>query len=224
MHLEILIEDSSTKRLLETIVPKIVGEGHTWRLHSYKGVGRIPPNLQKERDPARRLLLDQLPRMLKGYAYTKGVDAVVVVLDTDHRDCVAFLAELKALAASSSSSQSVMFRLAIEETEAWYLGDRAALRTAYPNGRFGQLDGYVQDSICGTWERLADAIHPGGRAAVERSGTYVAGQLKHEWAERIGPCLDPDANLSPSFGKLRDGLRRLVGGRPPNPMPAIQPG
>jgi hypothetical protein len=38
----------------------------------------------------------------------------------------------------------------------------------------------------------------------------LPGQVKCEWAEKIGPLLDPDRNVSPSFGKLRDGLRRLV--------------
>jgi hypothetical protein len=31
-----------------------------------------------------------------------------------------------------------------------------------------------------------------------------------KWANRIGPLMDPDRNRSPSFGKLRDGLRRLA--------------
>ncbi|GHU13280.1 hypothetical protein AGMMS50225_23020 [Betaproteobacteria bacterium] len=69
---------------------------------------------------------------------------------------------------------------------------------------------YIQDSACDTWELLADAIYPGGAAAIKRKGWPLPGQIKHEWAERIGPFLDPDRNLSPSFGKLRDGLRRLI--------------
>jgi hypothetical protein len=38
----------------------------------------------------------------------------------------------------------------------------------------------------------------------------LPGQIKCEWAEKIGPLLEPERNVSPSFGKLRDGLRRLV--------------
>lgn len=42
------------------------------------------------------------------------------------------------------------------------------------------------------------------------SGWPLPGQVKHEWAEKIGPILEPYQNVPPSFGKLRDGLRRLV--------------
>jgi hypothetical protein len=226
MHLEILIEDSSTKRLLEHLVPKIIGSAgrpHTWRLHNYQGIGRLPRNLGKDPDPGRRLLLDQLPRLLRGYAKTPGIDAIVVILDSDRRDCVVFLQELRSLETACQPTQRVMFRLAIEETEAWYLGDRTALHQAYPNSRLAALSNYQQDTVCGTWERLADALHPGGLAAIRRTSGAFAGSLKHEWADRIGPLLDPERNLSPSFGKLRDGLRRLVGLLPPShtatPMP-----
>lgn len=69
---------------------------------------------------------------------------------------------------------------------------------------------YVQDSACDTWELLADAVHLGGSAAIKKCGWPLPGQVKHEWAEKIGPLMDPERNISPSFGKLRDGLRRLV--------------
>lgn len=138
MHIEILTEDSSSQRLLEHLLPKLIGplgDPHTWRLHPYRGMGRIPAGLSATSDPSKRILLTELPRLLRGNVNTPRVDAVVVVLDTDRRDCVAFLAELKALAASCNASHLVMFRLAIEEIEAWYFGDRAALQQAYPKAR-----------------------------------------------------------------------------------------
>jgi hypothetical protein len=214
MHIEVLAEDSSGARLLGHIMPKLIGphgEPHTWRVHPYRGVGRLPPDLVGTSDAHRRILLDQLPRLLRGYARTPGIDAVVVVLDTDDRDCAAFLHELRVLADRCGAGHLTMFRLAIEEIEAWYLGDRAAFAAAFPKARMAALDTYAQDSVCGTWERIADAVHPGGSAAVRRDGWPLPGQLKHDWAGRIGPLLDPARNLSPSFGKLRDGLRRLTG-------------
>ena len=226
MHIEILTEDSSGQRLIEHLVPKLVGPyggPHTWRCHGYRGIGRIPKGLSAASDPSRRILLAQLPRLLRGYMKTPGIDAVVVVLDTDHRDCVAFLGELRDLARSCDASDKTMFRLAIEEMEAWYLGDRAALRKAYPETRMRALEGYVQDSVCGTWEVLADAIHPGGSKAVHQSGWPLPGQLKHDWANRIGPLLEPDSNISPSFGKFRDGLRRLTGAPPAQAPPITSP-
>src|SRR5271163_2149290 len=101
MHIEILTEDSSGKRLLEHLLPRLIGnqsDAHTWRLHAYKGIGRIPPGLTTKSDPSKRILLEQLPRLLRGYMKTPGIDAVVVVLDVDNRDCIGFLAELRSLA------------------------------------------------------------------------------------------------------------------------------
>lgn len=213
MHIEILVEDSSGERLLECLLPRMIGEQgqpHTWRLHAYKGIGRIPPGLRTVADPAKRILLDQLPKILRGYGRTPGIDAVVIVLDSDRRDCSTFLNELRTLVNGLDQAPRTLFRLAIEEVEAWYLGDRAALAAAYPGAKQRALDNYVQDSVCGTWEVLANAIYPGGAAAIKRAGWPLPGQLKHEWAKKIGPELDIESNTSPSFCKLRDGLRRLI--------------
>lgn len=217
MHIEILVEDSSGEKLLACLLPQLVGEygaPHTWRLHAYRGIGRIPKGLKGTADPAKRILLDQLPRLLRGYGKTPGIDAVVVVLDTDKRDCTDFLAELKAVADACDPLPNTLFRLAIEEVEAWYLGDRDALLAAYPRAKQEVLDRYVQDSVCSTWELLADAVYHGGAAAIKKAGWPLPGQLKHEWAERIGPLMSPDRNASPSFGKLCDGFRRLAAARP----------
>ena len=92
MHIEVLVEDSSGGKLLQVLLPQFLGphgEPHTWRLHRYKGIGRIPRGLAINSDPAKRMLLDQLPKLLRGYGKTAGIDAVVVVLDTDRRDCAA---------------------------------------------------------------------------------------------------------------------------------------
>lgn len=213
MHIEILVEDSSGEKLLQCLLPKLLGpqgDPHTWRLHSYKGIGRIPQNLGNKTDPAKRILLDLLPKALRGYGKTPGIDAVVVVLDVDKRDCKVFLQELTALAKACEPVPKTLFRLAIEEMEAWYLGDQAALLKAYPRAKRDVLNGYVQDSACDTWELLADAVYPGGVAAIKKAGWPLPGQVKHEWAERIGPEMSLDANKSPSFGKFRDGLRVLA--------------
>ncbi|MBI2421779.1 MAG: hypothetical protein HYV27_03035 [Candidatus Hydrogenedentes bacterium] len=213
MHVEILVEDGSGGKLLEQLVPKILDAEkvlHTWRIHSYKGIGRVPAGLMPKADPSKRILLDQLARILKGYANTPGIDAIAVVLDVDRKDCIAFLAELNALVPRSERTIKVMFRLAIEEMEAWYLGDRLALFCAYPRGKKNVLNRYVQDSVCGTWEVLADVIYPGGSAAIRKRGWPLPGQLKHEWAEKIGPLMGVEFNDSKSFCKFRDGLRRLV--------------
>jgi hypothetical protein len=213
MHLEFLVEDSSGATLIETLVQKLLaneaGE-HTWRVHSYKGIGRIPPGLRPTSDSRKRILLDQLPKVLRGYAQTAGIDAVIVVVDSDRRDCAAFLSELRRMATDCNLPLN-LFRIAIEEIEAWYLGDPVAIEKAYPRVRAKFIAQYVQDSVCGTWELLADAVYPGGRKAVQKVGWPLPGQIKHEWARQIGPHLSLDGNASPSFRKFCEGVRRIAG-------------
>ena len=112
--------------------------------------------------------------------------------------------------ARGAPTLNVVFRLAIEEIEAWYLGDRAALLGAYPKAKREILDRYVQDAVCDTWEMLADAVHPGGSSEIKRTGFPLTGIIKHEWAGRIAPLMKPEANVSPSFRKLREALALLT--------------
>lgn len=213
MHIEILVEDSSGAALITRLLPLVIGPEsapHTWRVLAYKGVGHIPKGLTSKADPAKRALLNQLPRLLAAYGKTPGYDAVVVVVDSDSRNCKDFLAELNAVLNQCAPAPRTLFRLAIEEMEAWLLGDRPALLAAYPKAKRDVLTRYTQDSVCGTWELLADAVHPGGYAAIQKAGWPLPGQMKHDWVEKISPHMDIEANASPSFGKFRDGLRRLV--------------
>jgi len=212
MHLEFLVEDSSGHALLEHLLPKIIGrrgEPHTYRLISYRGIGHIPKDLKSKSDPSKRVLLSRLPSLLRGLCKIATVDAIVVVLDADKRDVTKFRKELNELAKKAGAPDTV-FGLAVEELEAWYLGDRKALLSAYPRAQAKHLRHYDQDSQCGTWELLADAVFEGGAAACKAPGGKHAGDLKHEWARRIGRLLDVEINLSPSFQQLRDALRILA--------------
>lgn len=120
MHFEILVEDQSGKKALDILVPKIIGEGHTSFVHSYKGIGRIPKRFAASGDVSKRILLDQLPRLLRGYGKTfanyptNSPAAVILVCDLDDKCLKAFRQELF-------------------------------------------LNAYMNDSICGTGEKLADA-------------------------------------------------------------------
>lgn len=213
MHIEVLVEDSSGAKLVATLLPRIIGlEGdpHTWRIHPYKGIGHLPKGLATKTDPAKRAMLDQLPRLLNGYGKTPGIDAVVVVLDADNRNCQSFLAEMKAVLKKCDPAPKTLFQLAVEEIEAWLLGDRQALMTAYPKAKKEVLANYEQDSICGTWELMADAIYPGGQAAIQKMGWPLPGQVKHLWVEKITPHMDVEHNASPSFCKFRDEIRQIA--------------
>ena len=217
MHFEILVEDRSGSIALDCIMEKIFGANgsdHFWEIHSYKGLGHIPKNLRGVTDPKKRILLDRLPKILQGYG--RSLDkiglpaAVVVVVDLDDRDCLTFKQELLDVLNACRPRPRTLFRIAIEESEAWLLGDRDAVKAAYTGAKDSVLNGYVQDSICGTWEVLADAIHPDGSARLKKSGYPATGIAKCEWAENIAPHLDVDRNRSRSFQVFRDGVKALL--------------
>lgn len=214
MHIEVLVEDSSGARLMEHLLPKILGdEGspHTWRIHSYKGVGRIPKNMTLKSDPNKKSLLDNLPRLLAGYGNTPGYDAVLVLVDTDDREPHTFRSEIQNAINACLLAPKTLIGLATEEIEAWYLGDRVALDRAYSKILDPKpLQRYHQDSVCGTWELLADALVKGGAAAIKKEGWQRAGELKHEWANKIGPLMNTQDNKSPSFQVVRNDLVALI--------------
>lgn len=215
MHFEVLVEDASGKEALAQILPKILGDNythHSWILRPYRGLGRIPKDLRGKTDPQKRILLDRLPKILQGYGRSLPDSAsVVVVVDLDRRDCMAFKQELLDVLASCNPRPTTLFRIAIEESEAWLLGDRQAVKAAYPKARESILDRYVEDSICDTWELLADAIHPGGSARLKQEGYPVTGEAKCEWARNVAPHMNVDQNLSKSFQVFRDGVKQLAG-------------
>lgn len=219
MHFEVLVEDRSGSIVVDNVLRAVLGgngDNHSWRTHSYRGLGRLPRGLHGQSDPSSRILLQQLPRIMRGYGNSLSRDssAVVVVVDLDDRDCMAFKRDLVGVLRECRPSPRAIFRIAIEEIEAWLLGDRKALTAAYPDAKRSVLDGYVQDSVCGTWELLANAVHAGGSAEVKRAGWPAAGQAKCQWAEKIGPLMKPERNRSPSFKAFQDSVRRLADGGP----------
>ena len=98
MHFEVLVEDPSGGIAIDRILEKILGANytnHTWKLITYRGIGRIPKDLRSAADPQKRLLLDKLPKLLRGYGKSlPDGSVVVVVVDLDRRDCMSFKQEL----------------------------------------------------------------------------------------------------------------------------------
>lgn len=217
MHFEILVEDQSGKKALDILVPKIIGNDHTFRVHPYKGIGRLPMDLRTSADPCMRILMEQLPRLLNGYGatfdgYPPDYHAVVIlVCDLDDKCLKDFREKLFEVLNSCYPKPETHFCIAIEEGEAWYMGDLPAVKAAYPNARNATLNSYVNDSISGTWEKLADAIYSGGYLKLSSKGRQMIGAEKSKWAEAITPHMDVANNRSPSFCYFRDKLQELTG-------------
>lgn len=193
-------------------MPKIIGKPHSFRVIAYRGIGHLPKDLRSVPDRGKHHLLNQLPVMLRAYGRTcqQNVAAVIVVCDLDDRCLKVFRQELISVLAACNPRPETRFCIAIEEGEAWLLGDVRAVTAAYPNADSSVLRRYRNDAICGTWELLADAVYRGGSAALKRSGWQAVGKEKSEWAERIASYMDVDHNSSPSFQYFREAVRTLA--------------
>lgn len=204
MHFQFLIEDQSSAKLIDAIMLKVIEQNPTTTYDSkyFLGIGGFTKrNTVKETKTGK--LLNDLATYLRGFNKSlKNINAAVfIILDNDDRNSRKFQKELKSVACQAAITIDHVFCIAIEETEAWLLGDKQAILASYPQAKISVLNSYKQDSICGTWEALADIIYKGGLKQMKKDcPTYMEkGKLKTIWAQTIGACMDLSCNKSPSF-------------------------
>jgi hypothetical protein len=202
MRLHVLVEGPADAAFFRTWLPRFL-VGHTTTIIPHRGKLSGQPILPP--DPRREGLLDQLPAKLRAYgrALNSATDRILVVLDLDNDSCVDLKRRLLALLDTCDPQPVVLFRIAIEETEAFYLGDPEAIRRAFPTAKLTKIRAYTQDSICGTAEVFQEVIG-------------ASREDKVEWAERMATHLGTSwrgvsANQSPSFRQLCQGILKLAG-------------
>ena len=217
-YIEILVEDDSGGILAKQIMDKYVADKDNiiYKIHSFKGIGKIPRKIKGMSQVKSKRLLTDLPMYLRGMSLSlenmPGKKAIFVLLDSDDNDCRRLKNDLVRMYEELQISVQVSFCIAVEEMEAWLLGDCEALLKAYPMAKRQLLQKYVQDSIIGTWECLADIVYKGGLQALKRhaSSYYEIGQFKCECARNIGNFLDIENNSSQSFNHFIQKLDALV--------------
>lgn len=220
-YIEILIEDKSGSILVEKIMDKYVCDKQnvTYRIHSFKGIGKIPSKAKGISEIKTKRLLTDLPMYLRGMDLSlrsmPGKKAIFVLLDSDNENCADLKNNLVQMYQQLEIAIQVFFCIAIEEMEAWMLGDREALLNAYPMAKRQLLLKYVQDSIVGTWEILADIVYKGGSQALKKNASsyYEIGMFKCECARKIGMFMDIGRNMSPSFHYFLRKLDDFCGSR-----------
>lgn len=200
MRIHVLVEGLSEENLIVPLCRRLL-PGHALSVIVHQGKGKLSTAVH----PQRRGLLDQLVPKLRAYGRTldSGTDRVLVLVDADADDCGELKGRLESALAGVDPQPTVLFRIAVEETEAFYLGDARAIKTAFPQANLAPLGDYVQDSVCGTWEVFQRLIG-------------AESEDKPAWATQMGPRLSirargGAANRSPSFHQLRRGLLHLAG-------------
>lgn len=217
MYFYFLVEDSSGKVLVDLLMKKIQSKYRDidiyYDIKAFKGLGGFTKkNTVKETKTGK--LLNDLTTFLKGFNKSLGGlsynATVVIVVDNDNRNTEDFRRTLDEIVDRNSITIDHVFAIAVEEMEAWLIGDINAVLTAYPNAKRHVLDEYIQDSICGTWETLANAIYRGGLAKMRKEcPSYMdIGRVKAEWAKKIGTYIDIENNNSPSFKMFMEEVQR----------------
>ena len=204
MKLHVLVEGESEAQFLRGWLAGLI-PAHTFRVYPHQGKGKLPRVADSKVDPRREGLLDQLPAKLRafGKALNPATDRVLVLVDLDEDDCMELKERLVVLLQQCDPAPKVLFRIAIEETEAFFLGDRKAIQAAFPRAKLTRLNHYEQDGICGTWEFFQSLI---GAERPDKVGwaKSMARHLGTTWRGR-------DANASPSFRQFCRGVLQLVG-------------
>jgi len=197
----ILFEEPSATEAGRILVPKVLGPNH--------------PPVYYIQHQCKADLLNRLPGLLRGYSRTLNPgDKVVVLIDKDREDCKELKERLEEFVrkagflstAGRTGTRRVFVRIAVEELEAWYFGDWAAVCQAFPN---------VPETIPSKSRfRDPDDIRGGTKEAFERilqrAGYYRTGVPRIEVARRIAQFMDPAQNTSRSFQLFRDTLQKLV--------------
>lgn len=200
-HLEFLVEELSMEAFLRALLPRLLPADRTFEVHPFQGKSD---------------LLGKLKVRLRGYARWLPSDwRIVVVVDRDAEDCRQLKGRLEAMALAAgliTRSQcgaqpwQLVNRIAIEELEAWYFGDWAAVCNAYPKVRptIPRQAAY----------RDPDAIHGGTWEAFERilqqRGYFRTGLPKVLAARTIGSMLNPGSNQSRSFLAFRNAVAEAI--------------
>lgn len=137
-----------------------------------------------------------------------------MLTDEDRQDCrqlkqkldqAALAAGLSTKSSSKGGRFTVLNRIAIEELEAWYLGDPAALSSTFKgvSPHFAGKRAYRDpDAIAGgTWEALERLL--------QKAGYYHGGLAKVEVARIMSTRIDTTRNTSRSFQRFIAGIAAL---------------
>lgn len=202
MQIEFLLEEESAEDALRQLLPRLLPSHYVPRFRALGGW---------------QALLDHLPTLLRGYRKRMaqpGQQAlgIVVLLDADGvaerrlaaLEAAAKAADLTTLGQVAEGADFQVFNaLAIQELEAWFLGDRDAIMVAFPRVKPHHFKGIDREP----------ESHPKPNEVLWRilqaAGLYTTGKRKREWAETIAPHLDPARNTSTSFQYFCEGLAQL---------------
>lgn len=202
--LHIHVEEPSMEAFLQDFLPRRLAAGVDWRIINYT---------------SKRQMLNRLPDRLRGYANIplEYRPKSLVLVDRDDDDCAALKARLEMACAAAGlisktaggdAAPDVVNRIVIEELEAWYFGDLAAVAAAWP----GVSLNVARRARFRDPDAVRGGTHEAFLAVLQQAGHLkdVERLPKIDAARRMGALLNPAQNTSRSFHHFVMGLDALV--------------
>lgn len=200
MMFHVLVEGTSDEPTVEEILRRRFGlvRGSQYQVHPHGGKGQLPTDLDAEPETSERTLLGLLPATLRAFGKQGGDFCLVVLVDQDDDDCHVLKQSLvQAWQHVTPRPTKVIFRIAMEETESWFLADRKAVKQAYARINWRPVPKLPPDQIDDPSDVLAHVL------GVPLPCT---GLDKAEWAKRIAPKLNLTKPKSPSLAQFISAL------------------
>ena len=200
-RLEILVEEPSMEAALLEVMPRILKNRAQWKPINMGSKGK---------------LLKALPARLRAYRkrIENGEDLkIIVLIDRDSDNCERLKRRLETIAREAGLTTKtavngqgdfqVVTRIAIEELEAWFMGDVDALKAAFTSMKSVNFPGNFRNpDNGGTWERL--------HRFLKRHGIYRKSYPKIEAARKIAKHMEPGRNRSRSFQSFLQGVEACL--------------
>lgn len=185
INLVCLLEEASAQKLLEYVLPRLLG-------------GRVNPVFRSFR--GKQDFDNNVERLLRGWQ--NAASCFVLLRDQDSApDCQALKADLWEKVKASGQADRTLVRLACRELETFYLGDHRAVANGLHAGHVAKC------------QRKAYYREPDKHINAKQQLVRLTGGRYQEisGSEAIAPFLALDGtNTSTSFNVLVDGIRRLV--------------
>lgn len=182
IHLVFLVEEPSMRSFLKALLPRVLSESITYDILTHEGKSDLEASI---------------PRKIRGYRVPGSNIRFVILRDQHGGDCIAIKRRLQQLC-EHAGCNDVLIRIVCSELESWYLGDLAAIETAF---KINNLSALQNNKTYRNPDRLtnaADLMHS------------LVPEFTKSTGSKIAQYISLTENRSRSFQVFLTGLQRII--------------
>jgi len=179
-----LLEEQSTKAVLDAILPKLIPEHIIYICIAHQG---------------KQDLAKSIPNKIKAFRFNPETK-FVIIHDQDSHDCKNLKRKLLDLCQNAGESE-IIVRIICHELESWFLGDLSAIEQAYKLNPESLSQKQDQRKF-----RDPDQLN----SAKEELKKLVPEYYPGTHSRAIAPYLSLSKNKSRSFQSFLDGIQKIL--------------